>query len=84
MDADWSSLKVLAFLHLAAHGLAAAGCSGPEFGPGECFFWGEFGPGECFFWVSLVLLSVFFLGGFGPGEYLFFLVSLVLVSVFFG
>ena len=25
---------MLAFLHLAAHGLAAAGCSGPEFGPG--------------------------------------------------
>ena len=38
VDADWSSLKVLAFLHLAAHGLAAAGCSGPEFGPGEYFF----------------------------------------------
>ena len=79
VDADWSSLKVLAFLHLAAHGLAAAGCSGPEFGPGECFFWGEFGPGECFFWVSLVLVSVFFwvglvlvsiffFGEFGPGE----------------
>jgi len=29
-----SRCQVLAFLHLAAHGLAAAGCSGPEFGPG--------------------------------------------------
>ena len=38
LDADWSSSKVLAFLHLAAHGLAAAGCSGPEFGPGEYFY----------------------------------------------
>jgi len=32
--AERSSCQVLAFLHLAAHGLAAAGCSGPEFGPG--------------------------------------------------
>jgi len=32
--AERSDCQVLAFLHLAAHGLAAAGCSGPEFGPG--------------------------------------------------
>jgi len=32
--AERSECQVLAFLHLAAHGLAAAGCSGPEFGPG--------------------------------------------------
>merc|ERR1712004_393052 len=32
--AERSSCQVLAFLHLAAHGLSAAGCSGPEFGPG--------------------------------------------------
>jgi dihydroorotase len=32
--AEPSRCRVLAFLHLAAHGLAAAGCSGPEFGPG--------------------------------------------------
>ena len=57
VDADWSSLKVLAFLHLAAHGLAAAGCSGPEFGPGGCFFC-EFGLGE-YFLVSLILVNVF-------------------------
>ena len=25
---------MLAFLHIACHGLAGAGCSGPEFGPG--------------------------------------------------
>ena len=29
-----SKTRVLAFLHIACHGLAGAGCSGPEFGPG--------------------------------------------------
>ena len=29
-----SETRVLAFLHIACHGLAGAGCSGPEFGPG--------------------------------------------------
>ena len=29
-----SETRVLVFLHIACHGLAGAGCSGPEFGPG--------------------------------------------------
>ena len=29
-----SDTRVLAFLHIACHGLAGAGCSGPELGPG--------------------------------------------------
>ena len=29
-----SKTRVLAFLNIACHGLASAGCSGPEFGPG--------------------------------------------------
>ena len=29
-----SKTRVLAFLNIACHGLAGAGCSGPEFGPG--------------------------------------------------
>ena len=31
---DKSCTRTLAFLHIACHGLAGAGCSGPEFGPG--------------------------------------------------
>ena len=30
-----SKTRVLAFLNIACHGLAGAGCSGSDFGPGE-------------------------------------------------
>lgn len=31
---DVSQTRVLAFLNIACHGMAGAGCSGPDFGPG--------------------------------------------------
>ena len=31
---DRCETRVLAWLHIACHGLAGAGCSGPEWGPG--------------------------------------------------